>query len=175
MSNRLRDGFAVAAASATLMVGGTGCDVEIMPSSDPLIQTFDTVASQYNLDARGLLGLAACESTLNENATNGTHDGLLQQSRRYWLGRYERAKKKNPAIQNNIRNGYSNLAVSAEMMTSASEIKRHWECESKYKCYSAPLVSRYCKPELVEKRLSNAGTVALGGRVVVVLPKSPSK
>lgn len=67
--------------------------------------------------------VAVCESTLNPRATNGSHDGLFQQSRAYWAGRaatYGMAGR-------SAYDPWANSIVSAGMVRDTGGWS-HWAC-----------------------------------------------
>ena len=169
MSNNLRR-----LAAAGLMVApalmATGC--EAMPS--PMFDAIDQAASTYNLSTQGLIGLTACESTLDPSAENAGHAGPLQQAKQYWPGRVARYNKLHPDAQvsTNIKDPLAGEMVSAEMMASGgpAAIRSNWTCESATHCYTAPDRNRACKPGFWKAKLAQTGRAIIANRIVVIAP-----
>lgn len=63
-----------------------------------------------------------CESRGDPNASNGSHDGLMQQSRRYWPGRAAKAGWAGASPFD----PEANLAVSAWLLRTGG--RSHWTC-----------------------------------------------
>ncbi len=149
---------------------------EMLAACDPVKETtfeaFNQAAAEYNLSVVGLIGLSACESGLNPNSTNGSHDGLFQQARQYWNGRVNtyNANHPNAPVEKNIRGIKSNTLVSADMMDTIQAIRRNWTCESKTRCYTAPDVNKACKPDFWKNELTKNGKAIIGNRIVDLNP-----
>lgn len=125
---RVVGGFAVAAtlASSACLPRQTGLSPEtVLAGRGNIVITasdYDAIAegaSRFGVNFDRFGTLAICESEANANNTNGSHDGLYSQSRRYWTKRVsDFTKATGISIDPNIRNPRSNALVSAWMISA---------------------------------------------------------
>lgn len=79
--------------------------------------------SRRGLDGEAAVRVARCESSLNPSATNGSHDGLFQQSRAYWSGRAAQYGVSGRSAFDPV----ANVTVSAGMVAGSGW--SHWSCK----------------------------------------------
>lgn len=70
-----------------------------------------------------------CESGYDPYNSNGSHDGLLSQSRRYWQGRVADFNRGHPQypVTGDPFNVFDNVRLSFWMMTQKSGLERNWK------------------------------------------------
>ena len=172
MKKSFKGGLAAGVAVASL--AATGCEVAVKESPNELLRTVDDVASRHGLSVRGLLGLIGCESTFDQYANRGnakSYKGYLQQGIQYFNGRYSTTTRRHPELNlpKDIYDTRTNLEISADMMGTYASIRKNWECESKYKCYSNPS-QRRCLPKVVDVMLAQSDSVIVANRIVSLHP-----
>lgn len=83
-----------------------------------VMRAIEVATAEFGVSHSRALAIAKCESGHNPFNSNGTHDGLFAQSRKYWASRvaaFNAAVPHNP-VSGTVWNAFDNARVSARMM-----------------------------------------------------------
>lgn len=99
------------------------------PQSE-VMRALQVSSAEFGVSLSRMTSIASCESGLNPFDSNGSHDGLLAQSRRYWPGRVRAFNQRHPnnPVSGTIWNAFDNARVSAEMMDMNPSLSDWEQC-----------------------------------------------
>lgn len=99
-------------------------------SASEVTRALQVASTEFGVSLARITSIARCESGLNPFNSNGSHDGLLSQSRRYWPGRVRAFNQRHPdnPVSGTVWNVFDNVRVSAEMMATNPSLSDWVQC-----------------------------------------------